>query len=91
MFLSAQEEIEYLNQELKEVHNLEGLDILLRKAAFEMGYGQYFLYGKRRGYNAYEFTPYPLNPKKTHYLYNDGISTGLCRYENLYRYLKFRK
>jgi len=89
--LDAQEEIRYLNQELKKVRSLEDLKILLKEASFGMKHGSYFLYGNRKGYRVYEFTPYPPNPKKTHYLYDDGISTGVCRYENLYRYLVFRR
>lgn len=84
-------EVKELNRELKKVRDLDQLKILLKKAGQETRYGPYHLCGKRRGYRAYEFTPYPPNPKKTHYLYSDSISTGVSGYENLYRHLEFRE
>jgi hypothetical protein len=88
--MTNEEEIALLNAELKKVRSQEQLKALLHKAGWDMEHGSYHLQGKRRGYTAYEFTPYPPNPAKTHYLYDDGISVGLSRYENLHRVLKFR-
>ena len=89
--MSKEEEIADLNRDLKKVRNLKMLMTLLKKAGNECEHGPYHLHGKRRGYHAYSFSEYPPNPKKTHYLYDDSISIGISRYENLYRVLSFRE
>lgn len=85
------ERIAKFNEELKNVRNIEHLRDLLNRAANESDHGPYCLCGKRRGYRAFEFVEYPHNPNKVHYLYDDSISTGLSRFENLYKVLSFRE
>lgn len=46
--------------------------------------------GRRRGYEAFDFTPLPWNANKAHYLYNDGASTGRALWKNLWMALKVR-
>jgi hypothetical protein len=48
------------------------------------------LYGKRRGYWCTEFTEHPYKKGYAHYLMDDGVSSGTCKWENLYRVLVVR-
>ncbi len=70
---------------LKEIRNLTDLHILLR----DLGKFDLYLYSKRKGHCAFNFSQ-AFNPNKTEYLYDDGISTGLSRFENLHRHLTIR-
>lgn len=46
--------------------------------------------GKRRHYAAFGFSQNPYNENKCDYLYDDSISVGKSRYENLYKVLEVR-
>ena len=87
--MDTKEEIAKFNEELKNVRNIEQLLNLLNRAVNKSDHGPYYLYGKRRGYRAFDFTKYPYNSNKVHYLYDDSVSTGLSRFENLYKVLSF--
>lgn len=79
---------EELNQKLKAVKSHEDFKAWDKELIKALFYHHIELRGKRRGYEAYAFTPYPPNPTKAHYLYADSKSTGVCRWENLYKYLE---
>lgn len=89
--MNKKEEIVKFNEELKNVRNIEQLLNLLNRAVNKSEYGPYHLQGKRRGYETYSFSEYPHDSNKVHYLYNDGISTGLSCFENLYKVLSFKE
>ncbi len=72
-------------KELKKVKNLVDLQKLLQ----ELGRFGLHLYSKRKGHWAFDFRQ-ATNPNKTEYLYDDGVSSGLSQFKNLYRHLKIR-
>ena len=72
---------------LKQVQNREQLMALL--AAMNKS-TNLALFGKRRGYHAFDFTEHPHKPGYAHYLFDDGVSTGCCRWGNLWRVLAVR-
>ena len=90
-----------LNNELKSLKTWEDLIGFTKKIS-----GRFGLYGKRRGYQAFDFT-HMYNDKnkkgdymwyaqsdnslnKVHYLYDDGKSSGKSYICNLYRVLEVR-
>ncbi len=72
-------------QDLKKIRNLEEIKSLNSRLDT---YGLSF-YSKRSGSWVIDFQPH-INPRKVRYLYDDGISVGSARFENLYRYLTVR-
>ena len=72
-----------LNEDLKAVKSFHDYKAFMAKA------GQYdaYLYGKRRGYWAFSFRPDPYEPTRVNYLYDDGVSVGSSKWENLWRVL----
>jgi hypothetical protein len=49
-----------------------------------------YLYRNRRRHWCFDFTEHPYKKGYTHYLMDDGVSSGTCRWENLYRVLVVR-
>lgn len=68
---------------LKDVKSLMDL----RYMVVELKQEDLCLVTKRKGHPVGEFSE-DQNPRKTHYIIYDGVSTGNCRYENLYKYLR---
>lgn len=78
-----------LNELLKNVRGRESFSVFMH-AMRQSKEGDFHLYGRRRGYAAFSFTPHPYKLGYAHYLLDDGVSTGTCRWENLYRVLTVR-
>lgn len=72
-------------KELPSIRSLEGARDLSGRLE---DHGLAF-YSKRSGKSVIAFRPH-FNPKKVDYLYDDGVSKGTARYENLYKVLTIR-
>ena len=81
-----EELIKRLNEKFKKLITIKDLKFFLKELA---GY-DLSLYLKRRSYWCFDFTEYPYNPNKVHYLVDDGKSSGVCTIKYLYRYLRIR-
>ena len=62
----------------------------LRALLWEMSADDIDLYGKRRGYVAFEFCEHPYRQGYIHYLYDDSYSEGNSKPENIWRALRAR-
>jgi hypothetical protein len=78
------DELNQFNEKLVYVRNYNQLMQLIKEAKEH----DYELHMKRRRLLAFGFTQAP-NQKKVRYLIDDTISVGLCRYDNLHRYMEF--
>ena len=82
-----------LTKELRTVKDKASLVEFIRKID-KIGEG-FALHSKRKrkhsnGPWCFDFTEHPYRKGYAHYLMNDGISSGTCRWENLYRVLVVR-
>ena len=82
-----------LTNELRDIKDKSSLIEFIKKID-KIGEG-FTLHSKRiRKYGSgpwcYAFTEHPYKKGYAHYLMNDGISTGTCKWENLYRVLVVR-
>ena len=77
-----------LTRRLKTVRSINDINDLLKFADSQNLNCE--LEGKRRNYKAFFFSQHQQNPSKVKYLYDDGVSTGEARFENLYKILHFR-
>ena len=75
-----------LTKELVNVKNRNSLLDFIRKIEQH----EFALYGKRRRHWCFDFTEHPYKKGYAHYLMDDGVSNGTCRWENLYRVLVVR-
>ena len=74
----------FMQYQLRDVKDKEDFFDLLNtikksKVAFEIR-------SKRSGRRVFSFSEH-INPEKCHYLIDDGVSVGICRWENLHRVL----
>lgn len=75
-----------LNKELVNIKNRSDLLKFIRKIEQR----EFALYEKRRRRWCFDFTEHPYKKGYAHYLMDDGVSSGTCRWENLYRVLVVR-
>ena len=69
----------FMQNELRQVKSYDDFKDFLDKIK-----GKHELRSKRSGRRVFGFSKY-TNPEKCHYLIDDGISTGLCYWENLHK------
>ena len=75
-----------LQKELREVRNEQDFNRLKKKLVRE----DMRLFTKKSGRCTFGFTT-GKDSQKVHYLIDNGYSTGLCRWNNLYKYLEVQK
>jgi len=73
----------YLDDKLKEVKNYKDFKAFMKLLKEH----DYRLFSKRSGRYVFLFRE-DYNPNKAHYLIDDGVSVGHCRWGNLYKYLE---
>jgi len=76
-----------LNKQFKLVKNQEDF-FNLNNILKQINIGNF--YGKRRGYSAYCFDIYQYADKYTSFLYDDGVSRGKSKWENLYKVIEIK-
>ena len=75
-----------LTKELRTVKDKASLLVFIQRIEQR----EFALYGKRRRHWCFDFTEHPYKKGYAHYLMDDGVSNGTCRWENLYRVLVVR-
>ncbi len=75
-----------LTKELVNIKNRSELLDFIRKIEQR----EFALYGKRRRHWCFDFTEHPYRKGYAHYLMDDGVSNGTCKWENLHRVLVVR-
>ncbi len=75
-----------LTKELRTVKDKTSLMVFIQRIDQQ----EFALYGKRRRHWCFDFTEHPYKKGYAHYLMDDGVSNGTCKWENLHRVLVVR-
>ncbi len=77
-----------LTKQLVNVKNRNSLLDFIRK--IEQQEFALYLYRKRRRHWCFDFTEHPYKKGYAHYRMDDGVSSGTCKWKNLYQVLVVR-
>ncbi len=77
-----------LTKELRTVKDKASLMVFIQR--IDQQEFALYLYRNRRRHWCFDFTDHPYKKGYAHYLMDDGVSTGTCKWENLYRVLVVR-
>jgi hypothetical protein len=78
---------EEANDALKAVKDRESFQLFEKRLALTPA----ALYMRKSMRCPFSFSSVPWSAERAHYLIDDGVSTGMCLWKNLYRVMKVKK